>query len=85
MKHEESKDIQALCRLKLITPTSMANQQITAPKDALIGIKTWGRIDYLTNRCGWRFIWTEPKNIQSPNIKKNNKRKKKNIYEPEDD
>lgn len=82
--HEESKDVQALARLGLIKGDGIATNTISAPKDACIGNKTWGRIDFLVNHRGWHFVWTAPKNVQSENVKKN-KRRKKNIYESEDD
>lgn len=53
-KHDENKDIRLVSRIAKI---DYANKTIQAPKSAIIGIKTWGRIDYLTNYCGWFFIW----------------------------
>lgn len=52
--HDENKDIRLVSRIAKI---DYSNYTIQAPKSAIIGNKTWGRIDYLTHYCGWTFIW----------------------------
>lgn len=52
--HDENKDIRLVSRIAKI---DYSNDTIQAPKSAIIGNKTWGRIDYLTHYCGWTFIW----------------------------
>lgn len=52
--HDENKDIRLVSRIAKI---EYYNKTIQAPKSAIIGNKTWGRIDYLTHYCGWTFIW----------------------------
>lgn len=52
--HDEAKDIRLVSRVARI---DYSNKTIQAPKSAIIGNKTWGRIDYLTYYCGWTFIW----------------------------
>lgn len=34
---------------------------LTAPKDLHIGIRLWGKIDYLCHYCGYVFSWTAKK------------------------
>lgn len=52
--HDEAKDIRLVSKVARI---DYSNKTIQAPKSAIIGNKTWGRIDYLTHYCGWTFIW----------------------------
>lgn len=52
--HDENKDIRLVNRIAKI---DYSNKTIQAPKSAIIGNKTWGRIDYLTHYCGWTFVW----------------------------
>ena len=52
--HDENKDIRLVsAKVKV----DFSNKTLQAPKSAIIGIRTWGRIDYLCNYCGWTFIW----------------------------
>ena len=53
-KHDENKDVRLLSR---IVKVNTVNKTIKAPKGTLIGIRSWGRIDYLTNYCGYVFIY----------------------------
>ena len=53
-KHDENKD------LKLFTyagRVNYADKTLRAAKGAVIGIRMWGRIDFLTKYCGWHFMW----------------------------
>ena len=52
--HDEAKDIRLVSRIARI---DYSNKTIQSPKSAIIGIKTWGRIDFLTHYCGWTFIY----------------------------
>lgn len=53
-KHDENKDLRLISR---ITKINYSDRTIQAPKSSIIGIRSWGRIDYLTHYCGWTFIW----------------------------
>lgn len=55
-KHDENKDIRLVSRIAKI---DYSNKTIQAPRSALIGIKTWGRIDFLNHYCGWSFFWND--------------------------
>ena len=47
-RHDESKDFRLVGnKLKV----DYSNKTIQAPKSAIIGIRTWSRIDYLTHYC----------------------------------
>ena len=52
-KHDESKDLQLLKRKCTI---DYGRKLISASKSAILGNGSWGRIDFLTHYCGWRFI-----------------------------
>lgn len=53
-KHDENKDLRLISRIAKI---DFSNRTIQAPKSSIIGIRSWGRIDFLTNYCGWSFFW----------------------------
>ena len=53
-KHDENKDIRLISR---IAKVDFSNKTIQAPRTAIIGIRSWGRIDFLTKYCGWFFSW----------------------------
>ena len=79
-KHDESKDLRLVSRIAKI---DYSNKTIQAPKSATIGIKTWGRIDFLTHYCGWFFIWNNEvhvsgkNNVTNDNTKSNTREAKK--------
>lgn len=62
--HDENKDIRLVSRIAKI---DYSNKTIQAPKSALIGNRTWGRIDYLTHYCGWTFIYNNDVHITKNN------------------
>ena len=64
-KHDENKDIRLVSRISKI---DYFNKTIQAPKSAIIGNKTWGRIDFLTHYCGWTFIWNNEIHISGRNM-----------------
>ena len=53
-KHDENKDLRLISRIAKI---DYAYKTIQAPKTSTIGIRSWGRIDFLTNYCGYIFLW----------------------------
>lgn len=53
-KHDENKDLRCVARLCKVNP---GDRTIRANKAQVLGIRTLGRIDYLTNYCGWHFVW----------------------------
>ena len=59
-KHDENKDLSLISRIAKI---DYSTKTIQAPKTAIIGIKSWGRIDFLTHYCGWYFIWNNNVNV----------------------
>lgn len=53
-KHDENKDLRLISRIAKI---DYSMKTIQAPKSTVIGIRSWGRIDFLTRHCGWSFFW----------------------------
>ena len=53
-RHDENKCLRSFKRIGRI---DMYDKILQAPKNAVIGIHLWGKIDYLTKYCGWHFIW----------------------------
>ena len=53
-KHDENKDLRLISRIAKI---DYAYKTIQAPKTSTIGIRSWGRIDFLTKYCGYIFLW----------------------------
>ena len=53
-KHDENKDLNCFSRVGKI---NYSDKTLRASKNTNIGIRMWGRIDFLTHYCGWTFIW----------------------------
>ena len=53
-RHDENKCLRSFKRIGRV---DMYDKTLQASKNAVIGIHLWGKIDYLTKYCGWRFIW----------------------------
>lgn len=75
-KHDENKDLRLISKKSKV---NFADKTISIPKTATIGIKTWGRIDFLVNHCGWILLYNNSIVISKPEINndiKENKKKK---------
>ena len=53
-KHDESKD---LFRVSRVCGIDFNDKLIRVRDKSKIGIKTWGRIDFLVHYCGWHCIY----------------------------
>lgn len=53
-KHDESKD---LFRVSRVCSIDYNDKLIRVRDKSKIGIKTWGRIDFLVHYCGWHCIY----------------------------
>ena len=79
-KHDENKDLRLVSRIAKI---DYSDKTIQAPKSAIIGNTTWGRIDFLTHYCGWTFVWNNNiviigrNSSDNDNIKKRKREAKK--------
>lgn len=60
-KHDERKDLKCVSRIAEIN-----GNRIIVPTDAVIGIHTWGRIDFLIHYCG--YILYRAKNVKASNL-----------------
>lgn len=60
-KHDERKDLKCVSRVAKIN-----GNRIAIPIDAVIGIHTWGRIDFLIHYCG--YILYRAKNVKASNL-----------------
>ena len=82
-KHDENKCLRSFSRIGRV---DMYNKTLQAPKNAVIGIHLWGKIDYLTKYCGWHFIWNNnaapvyTKNSDDSNNNEVVKKKQKKEY-----
>lgn len=54
-KHEENNDVRCLSRNGIKCDERV--KVIKANKASIIGIRSWGRIDFLTHYRGWHFLW----------------------------
>ena len=61
-KHDEKKDLKCVSKVAEIN-----GNRIIIPTDAVIGIHTWGRIDFLVHYCG--YILNRSKNVKASNLK----------------
>ena len=53
--HEEGSDVRILARTGRVRVDERM-KSLRMSKDALVGIRTWGRIDFLTNHRGWTLV-----------------------------
>lgn len=60
-KHDERKDLKCVSKVADIN-----GNRIIIPTDAVIGIHTWGRIDFLLHYCG--YILYRAKNVKASNL-----------------
>lgn len=60
-KHDERKDLKCVSKVAEIN-----GNHIVIPTDAVIGIHTWGRIDFLVHYCG--YILNRGKNVKASNL-----------------
>lgn len=60
-KHDERKDLKCVSKVAEIN-----GNRIIVPTDAVIGIHTWGRIDFLIHYCGY-FLY-RAKNVKASNL-----------------
>ena len=60
-KHDERKDLKCVSRVAEIN-----GNRIIIPTDAVIGIHTWGRINFLIHYCG--YILYRAKNVKASNL-----------------
>lgn len=61
-KHDERKDLKCVSRVAEIN-----GNRIIVPTNAVIGIHTWGRIDFLTKYCNY-FLYRSS-NVKASNLK----------------
>ena len=79
MKHEENVDVK---RVSKVAKIDTHNKLIQLNKSDNIGIKTWGRIDYLCNILGYRLIKSGivvSDKFNDDNIKAHNREVKKQV------
>ena len=60
-KHDERKDLKCVSKVAEVN-----GNRIIVPTDAVIGIHTWGRIDFLVHYCG--YILYRAKNVKASNL-----------------
>lgn len=60
-KHDERKDLKCVSRIAKIN-----GNHIIIPTNTVIGIHTWGRIDFLVHYCG--YVLNRSKNVKASNL-----------------
>ena len=60
-KHDEKKDLKCVSKVAEIN-----GNRIIIPTDAIIGIHTWGRIDFLIHYCG--YVLNRSNNVKASNL-----------------
>ena len=75
-KHDENKCVRAIYKIARVN-----GKIIEIAKNAIIGIHTWGKIDYLVKYCGYVLIRTNPTTtvVQEMNSNENYKAIKKEL------
>ena len=72
-QHDESKDLNLLRKKCNI---DYGRKLISASKSTILGNGSWGRIDFLTHYCGWRFIWNNDVIISKDSCDNKSEKKK---------
>lgn len=62
-KHDENKDLKSISRIGKVNP---GDKTLRIAKNATIGIRRWGKIDFLTKYCGWFLIWDNNAGVGMP-------------------
>ena len=52
-KHDENKDLRSVAQ---VCRVNYSDKTISYDPNTLIGIRRWGKIDYLVHYCGWHLI-----------------------------
>ena len=60
-KHDEKKDLKCVSRVSEIN-----GNHIIIPTNSVIGIHTWGRIDFLVHYCG--YVLNRSNNVKASNL-----------------
>ena len=60
-KHDEKKDLKCVSRVAEIN-----GNHIIIPTNSVIGIHTWGRIDFLVHYCG--YVINRSNNVKASNL-----------------
>lgn len=60
-QHDEDQDVRLLA--KQFIKVNPINKKIYMDKGAVIGIKTWGRIDFLVHYCGYVCVYGDSEMI----------------------
>lgn len=60
-KHDEKKDLKCVSRVAEIN-----GNHIIIPTNSVIGIHTWGRIDFLVHYCG--YVLNRNNNVKASNL-----------------
>lgn len=81
MKHDENKDLRSFSRIGKV---NIGDKTLRASKASIIGIRMWGKIDYLTKYCGWHFIWDNSAGVGKAQIevKSHDEKKSKKDSKP---
>ena len=53
-KHDENNDLRSVSRIGKV---NYSNGTITLNRNSIIGIKMWGKLDFLRNHRGWTLLW----------------------------
>lgn len=61
-KHDENKDLKSIVRIGKPDYSSLT---LCLNRGTHIGIKMWGKIDFLTHYCGWSVKWNDGNVLQT--------------------
>lgn len=74
-RHDENSDLRSFGRIGSV---NIVTKTLSASKAVVIGIRMWGKIDYLVNYCGYHFVWDNTAKgvakVVSDNVAKSNAR-----------
>lgn len=70
VKHDENNDLRSISKIGKV---SYSNGTITLNRNSIIGIKMWGKIDFLRNHRGWVILWDNKVVVDNKNYNNDDK------------
>lgn len=70
VKHDENNDLRSVSKIGKV---SYSNNTITLNRNSIIGIKMWGKLDFLRNHRGWTILWDNKLVVDNKNYNNDDK------------
>lgn len=78
-RYDEASVVRHLLSIRKVTRIDTVNQVITINPDTPIGNRAWGKLDFLTNRCGYHIVKERGNKVVSSSDNDDKKKKEKKV------